>query len=150
VAGGFEIVLGCDLVVASTTARFGLPEVKRALFAGGDGILLGTRIPLPVALEITLTGDLFDAERALALGLVNRVVAPDEVLPTALALAERIAANGPLGIAATKELVRLAVADVEAAHARQREWYPVVFQSEDAREGATAFVEKRDPVWRGR
>jgi enoyl-CoA hydratase/carnithine racemase len=77
-------------------------------------------------------------------------VAPDEVLPTALALAERIAANGPLGIAATKELVRLAVADVEAAHARQREWYPVVFQSEDAREGATAFVEKRDPVWRGR
>lgn len=150
VAGGFEIVLGCDLVVASTTARFGLPEVKRALFAGGDGILLGTRIPLPVALEITLTGDPFDAERALALGLVNRVVAPDEVLPTALALAERIAANGPLGIAATKELVRLAVADVGAAHARQREWYPMVFQSEDAREGATAFVEKRDPVWRGR
>ncbi len=150
VAGGFEIVLGCDLVVASTTARFGLPEVKRALFAGGDGILLGTRVPLPVALEITLTGDLFDAERALALGLVNRVVPPGEVLPTALALAERIAANGPLGIAATKELVRLAVASVEQAHARQREWYPVVFQSEDAREGATAFVEKRDPVWRGR
>jgi enoyl-CoA hydratase len=150
VAGGFELVLGCDLVVASTTARFGLPEVKRALFPGGDGILLGTRIPLPVAMEITLTGDYVDAERALTLGLVNRVVAPEHVLPVALELAQRIAANGPLAITATKELVRLAVTDVEQAHARQTEWFPTIFQSEDAREGAAAFVEKRDPIWRGR
>jgi len=150
VAGGFELVLGCDLVVASSAARFGLPEVKRALFPGGDGILLGTRIPLPIALEITLTGDYVDAERALALGLVNQVVEPERVLDVAVDLANRIAANGPLAITATKELVRLAVADVERAHARQTEWFPTVFQSEDAREGATAFVEKRDPVWKGR
>ena len=150
VAGGFEIVLGCDLVVASSEARFGLPEVKRALFPGGDGILLGTRIPLPIALEITLTGDYVDADRAYALGLVNRVVPPDQVLDAALDLAVRIAANGPLAIKATKELTRLAVSGVEQAHARQQEWYPVIFQSEDAKEGATAFVEKREPVWRGR
>jgi enoyl-CoA hydratase len=150
VAGGFELVLGCDLVVASAEARFGLPEVKRALFPGGDGILLGTRIPLPIALEINLTGDYVDAARALALGLVNRVVPPADVLDTAIELAERIAANGPLAITATKELTRLAVTDVERAHERQREWFPVVFQSEDALEGATAFVEKRDPVWKGR
>lgn len=150
VAGGFEIVLGCDLVVASAEAKFGLPEVKRALFPGGDGILLATRIPLPVALEITLTGDYIDAERAYALGLVNRVVSPDDVLASALELAGRIAANGPLAITATKELTRLAVTSVEQAHARQQEWFPVIFQSEDAKEGATAFVEKRDPVWKGR
>jgi len=150
VAGGFEIVMGCDLVVASADAKFGLPEVKRALFPGGDGILLATRIPLPIALEINLTGDYIDADRAYALGLVNRVVPADEVLATALELAAKIAANGPLGVKATKELVRLAVTSVEQAHARQKEWFPVVFQSEDAVEGATAFVEKRDPVWKGR
>lgn len=150
VAGGFEIVLGCDLVVASSEARFGLPEVKRALFPGGDGILLGTRIPLAIALEVTLTGDYIDAERAHALGLVNRVVAPERVLDTALELAAKIAANGPLAIRATKELTRLAVTSVDQAHARQSEWFPTIFGSEDATEGATAFVEKRDPVWKGR
>jgi enoyl-CoA hydratase len=120
------------------------------LFPGGDGILLGTRIPLPIALEITLTGDYIDAERAYELGIVNRVVPPDQVLDAALDLATRIAANGPLAIKATKELTRLAVTSVEQAHARQQEWYPIIFQSEDAKEGATAFVEKREPVWRGR
>lgn len=150
VAGGFEIVMGCDLVVASADAKFGLPEVKRALFPGGDGILLATRIPLPIALEINLTGDYIDADRAYALGLVNRVVPAEQVLDAALELASKIAANGPLGVKATKELVRLAVTSVEQAHARQQEWFPVVFQSEDAVEGATAFVEKRDPVWKGR
>ncbi len=150
VAGGFELLLGCDLVVIAEGARVGLPEVKRGLFAGGGGIFLGTRIPLSIALELTLTGDPIDASRAAALGLVNAVVPADKVLDVALDYAERIAANGPLALAATKELVRLAVFDAPAAKARQRELQPVIFASEDAREGAIAFAEKRDPVWQGR
>jgi enoyl-CoA hydratase/carnithine racemase len=150
VAGGFELLLGCDIIVASSGARFGLPEVKRGLFAAGGGTFLGTRVPLAVALEIALTGDTIDAERAHALGLVNAVVPPDDVLSTALGYADRIAANGPLGVAATKELVRLGVTDAARAAERLRELQPLVFGSEDAKEGATAFVEKRPPVWRGR
>ncbi len=150
VAGGLELLLGCDLVVAAEGARFGLPEVQRGLFPAGGGTFLGTRIPLAVALEMTLTGDPIDAARAHALGLVNAVVPADEVLPTALALAERIAANGPLGVAATRELVRLAVADPARAWARVEELQAEVFASADAREGAQAFVERRAPVWTGR
>jgi enoyl-CoA hydratase len=150
VAGGFELLLCCDVVVASDQARFGLPEVKRALFPAGGGVFLGTRIPLAIALEMALTGDPVDAARAAALGLVNQVVPPDEVLDAALALASRIAANGPLALEATKELVRLAVTDAERARSRQDEWMPRIFGSDDAKEGATAFVEKRAPVWRGR
>lgn len=150
VAGGFELLMGCDVVVASADARFGLPEVKRGLFAAGGGIFLSTRIPLAVALEMTLTGDYIDAERALSLGLVNQVVAPAEVLDAGIAMAERIARNGPLALQATKELVRLAVSDAKAAEEKQAEWSPKVFGSEDAKEGATAFIEKRDPVWTGR
>ena len=150
VAGGFELLLCCDLVVASQDAMFGLPEVKRALFPAGGGIFLGTRIPLAVALEMTLTGDSIDAARAAALGLVNRVVPAAEVLDAAVALAERIAANGPLGLAATKELVRLAVTNADEARDKQNEWMPRIFGSDDAREGATAFIEKREPRWQGR
>ena len=150
VAGGFEVLMGCDLVVASSDARFGLPEVKRGLFAAGGGTALATRIPLAIALELTLTGDLIDAGRAAALGLVNRVVPPTEVLDTALGLAERIAANGPLGLQATKQLVRLAVQGPAEAAAIQADWQKKVFGSEDAREGATAYIEKRNPVWKGR
>ena len=150
VAGGFEVLLGCDLVVASADARFGLPEVKRGLFAAGGGTALGTRIPLAIALELALTGDLVDADRAATLGLVNRVVPPAEVLETAVTLAERIAANGPLGLRATKQLVRLATRGPAEVAAVQAEWQAKVFSSEDAREGAAAFIEKRDPVWKGR
>ena len=149
VAGGFELLMGCDIVVASSEARFGLPEVKRGLFAAGGGIMLGTRIPMAVALELALTGDYVDAQRAYDLGLVNQVVEPDEVLEGAIAMAERVARNGPLGLQATKELIRLAVTDVAAAREKQNEWQPKVFGSEDAKEGATAFIEKRDPVWKG-
>jgi enoyl-CoA hydratase len=150
VAGGLELLLGCDIIVASSQAMFGLPEVKRGLIPAGTGTLLGTRIPLAIALEMALTGDSIDAARARELGLVNAVVAPDEVLATALAYAERVAANGPLGVEATKELVRLSVVDAARAAERLREWQPVVFASADAKEGATAFVEKRRPVWQGR
>jgi enoyl-CoA hydratase/carnithine racemase len=150
VAGGFELLLGCDMVVASDQATFGLPEVKRGLFAAGGGVFVGTRIPLAVALELTLTGDPVDAARALTLGLVNEVVPPADVLDAALDLAARIARNGPLALQATKELVRLASRDSDRAWDRQSEWQPMVFASEDAKEGATAFIEKRDPVWTGR
>jgi enoyl-CoA hydratase len=150
VAGGFELLLGCDVIVASSEAEFGLPEVKRGLFPAGGGTFLGTRVALGIALEMTLTGDAISAERAYDLGLVNAVVTPDEVLDTAVALAERIAANGPLGVAAVKELVRLGVSDAARARERLDEWRALVFSSEDAKEGAVAFVEKRAPVWQGR
>ena len=149
-AGGLELLLGCDIVVASQVAVFGLPEVKRGLFAAGGGTAIGRRIPLGAALELVLTGDSIDAGRAYELGLVNRVVPPDEVLPAALAMAQRIAENAPLGLAASKELARLAVTDAGRAAERLDHWRSVVFKSDDAREGATAFVEKRPPVWHGR
>ncbi len=150
VAGGFELLLGCDLIVASSEAKFGLPEVKRGLFPAGWGTFLGTRIPLSVALEMTLTGDSIDADRAYQLGLVNTVVAPGDVLATAISFAERIAANGPLGVTATKQLVRLGVSDAPKATAAIADWQSRVFSSEDAKEGAMAFVERRAPVWKGR
>jgi enoyl-CoA hydratase/carnithine racemase len=150
VAGGFELLLACDVIVASSEAEFGLPEVKRGLFPAGGGTFLGTRVALGVALEMTLTGDAISAERAYDLGLVNAIVTPDEVIGSAVAFAERIAANGPLGVAAVKELVRLGVSDAVRARQRRDEWRRVVFSSEDAKEGAVAFVEKRAPVWHGR
>jgi enoyl-CoA hydratase/carnithine racemase len=150
VAGGFELLLGCDVIVASSDAEFGLPEVQRGLFPAGGGTFLGTRIPLGIALEMALTGDRISAARAYDLGLVNSVVPPESVLETAVSVAQRIAANGPLALTAVKELVRLGVSDTARARERVREWQEVVFNSEDAREGATAFVERRPPVWRGR
>lgn len=150
VAGGFEMLLGCDLIVASSAARFGLPEAKRGLFAARGGMFLATRIPVAIALELVLTGDTIDAERAHGLGLINRVTPPDQVLSVALELAQSIARNAPLAIAASRELVRLAMLDPAAAKVRQADWRERVFTSLDAKEGARAFVEKRDPAWQGR
>jgi enoyl-CoA hydratase len=150
VGGGFELMLECDLVVAAAHARFGLAEVKRGLLPGGGGTLLATRIPLALALEITLTGDTFDAERAREIGLVNRVVPGPEVLDEATALAGRIAENGPLAVAVIRRLVRAGAVDGGQAAWASRGELRQVFGSEDAREGAQAFVEKRAPRWVGR
>ena len=150
VAGGFELMMGCDLVVASSAAVFGLPEVKRGLFPAGGGTFLATRIPMAVASELLLTGDNITAERAYELGLVNAVVSPDQVLDAAVGYAERIAANGPLGLTAVKELIRLGVSDRARAAERMAHWHQVIFNSADAKEGAQAFIERRPPVWQGR
>jgi len=150
IGGGLELLLGGDVIVAAGSAKFGFPEVKRGLFAAGGGTDIGTKIPLAIALEMTLTGDLIDAKRAYEIGLVNAVVPGAEVLDAALAVAERIAANAPLGLAASKDLVRLSVSDAGSVPARRQEWQSTVFTSDDAKEGATAFIEKRPPVWTGR
>jgi enoyl-CoA hydratase/carnithine racemase len=150
IGGGLELLLGCDVIVASAQATFGFPEVKRGLFPAGGGTFIGTRIPPGVALELVLTGDPVDAARAYQIGLVNAVVPAVEVLDAAVGFAERIAGNAPLGVAAAKELIRLGVADADAAATRLREWQAVVFASADAKEGARAFVEKRRPDWQGR
>jgi len=151
-AGGTELVLATDLIVAARDARFGLPEVKRGLVAGGGGLIrLPQRIPHQKAMELALTGDSFTAEDGLGYGLVNRVTEPGEALAGALDLAGRIAANAPLAVTATKEIV-MAARDwrAEDAFALQRVIFGPVFASADAREGATAFAEKRLPVWLGK
>ncbi|XVQ14735.1 enoyl-CoA hydratase-related protein [Spirillospora sp. CA-255316] len=150
VGGGLELLLGCDVIVAAETAKFGLPEVKRGLYPAGGGTGIGTRIPLAIALEMTMTGDPIEARRAYELGLVNAVASPEKVLDAAVDLAERIAENAPMALAAIKELVRLGVTDSARAAERNKELAASVFSSEDAREGAAAFVEKRKPVWKGR
>ncbi len=149
-AGGFEIVLSCDLVVAAETARFGIPEVKRGLMAAAGGLIrLPKRVPLAVALELAMTGDPIDASRALALGLVNRVVPADRVVDEAIALADRIGENSPIAVRNSRQLVREAAEMSEAdGWARTLELMMPVFESGDAVEGATAFAEKRAPVWR--
>ena len=150
VGGGLELVLGSDLVVAARHARFGLPEVKRGLFPAGNGTLIATRIPLALALEMGLTGELVDAQRAAEMGLVNRVVAADALMDDALALAGRVAANGPLGVALTKRLMRAAVQQGPSHGRATPDEAAAVFGSEDAKEGAAAFMEKRTPDFKGR
>jgi enoyl-CoA hydratase/carnithine racemase len=152
VAGGCEIALACDLIVAGRDARLGVPEVKRSLVAAGGALLrLPRRLPTGVAMELALTGDPIGAERAHALGLVNMLAEPGGALAAAVELAGRIAANGPLALAATKRiLVESAGWTDEEFWRRQGEISGPVFASEDAREGATAFAEKRDPAWKGR
>lgn len=152
VAGGFELLLACDLVVAADTAKFGVPEVKRALVAGGGAaLLLPRRIPRALALELLLTGDPISAKRAAAIGLVNRVTAEGGALAGAVELATAIAANGPMAVRVTKEIAfRAADLSFSDGWAVQDELMAPVFVSEDAQEGATAFAERREPVWRGR
>jgi len=151
-AGGFELLLACDLVVAGASARFGVPEVKRSLVAGAGGaLLLAKRVPRALALELLLTGDPIDAARAAEIGLVNRVVPEGGALEAAVELAERIAANGPLAVTATKQIA-LSGGDwpPEQCWDQAAALTAAVFASQDAREGARAFAEKRAPVWRGR
>ncbi|HWI43193.1 MAG TPA: crotonase/enoyl-CoA hydratase family protein [Nocardioides sp.] len=151
-AAGFEVCLACDLVVAGRTAKFGLPEVKRGLVAAGGGaVQIPQRVPPAVANEMLLTGDPISAERAAELGLITRVVDEGTALDVALELAESIASYAPLAVQASKQISQKArewygdVAWVEAPKITQP-----VFDSEDAKEGARAFAEKRSPVWQGR
>jgi len=152
VAGGLEIALSCDLIVAARGAKLGVPEVKRSLVAAGGALLrLPRRIPYHAAMELALTGDPITAERAAELGLVNRLAEPGGAVEEAARLAGEIAVNAPLALVASKRILQ-----------EQHDWSAVemwdaqsaisdpVFVSEDAREGATAFAEKRPPVWRGR
>jgi enoyl-CoA hydratase len=150
--GGFEIVLACDMVVAGARARFGLPEVRRGLAARGGGAWrLPRRLPYALAMEIALTGEPLSAERAERFGLVNRVVADGSALETAIELAALVARNAPLSIAATKAvLVNSADWAIGRAFELQRPLLDPVFASADAREGALAFQERREPVWTGR
>jgi enoyl-CoA hydratase len=149
VGGGMELVLSCDLVVAADHARFGLPEVKRGLFAAGGGTLLPLRIPQAIALEMGLTGRLFSAARAAQVGLVNQVVPLAELKDAALALAAEVAANGPLGVQLTKKLMRNALTHGAESGMASTEESRDVFGSADAREGAQAFLEKRPPAFTG-
>lgn len=152
VAGGFELALSCDLIVAAKGAKLGIPEAKRSLVAAGGGLLrLPKRMPYHVVMELALTGDPMLAERFAEFGVVNRLAEPGEAVNVALELAATIAANGPLALIASKEILQ-----------RQWDWsqeemwsesakiHGPVFGSQDAVEGATAFKEKRAAVWQGR
>src|ERR1700722_649457 len=150
-AGGFELALSCDLLVASEEAKFGLPEVRRSLVAGAGGLLrLPRRIPYHLTMEIALTGEHYPAERLYQAGLVNRLVPAGQALAAARELAARVALGGPLALTAAKRgVVESADWDSGEAFQRQGEIISPVFASADAREGAMAFAEKRAPVWRG-
>lgn len=150
-AGGTELALATDLIVASTDSAFGIPEVKRGLVAGGGGLLrLPQRIPSAIAMELALTGDNLSAERAHALGMVNVLADPGSALDAAIALAEKIAANGPLAVAATKQIIVESRGwTPETMFAEQNKLLAPVFSSNDAKEGAIAFAEKRPPKWTG-
>ena len=152
VAGGLEVALACDLIVAARGAKLGIPEVKRSLVAAGGALLrLPRRIPYHLAMELALTGDPILAERAAELGLVNRLAEPGTAVEVALELAGEIAVNAPLALIASKRIL-----EQQWDWSRERMWdaqnaiSEPVFSSEDAREGSTAFAEKRPPVWRGK
>jgi enoyl-CoA hydratase/carnithine racemase len=150
-AGGTELALATDLIVASKDAAFGIPEVKRGLVAGGGGLLrLPERIPPAIAMELALTGENFTAERAHALGMVNVLAEPGGALEAAIALAERITVNGPLAVAATKRIIVESRGwSPDTRFAEQNTILMPVFSSNDAKEGAIAFAEKRPAHWTG-
>jgi enoyl-CoA hydratase len=151
-AGGFELVLACDLVVASDAAQFGVPEVKRGLAATAGGLVrLPRQLPYRIALELALTGDMFPAKRAYEYGLVNRLVSAGQAFEEAKRLAQTIAGNGPLSVAASKRvIVESQDWSSEEMWDKQAALTEHVFTSEDAREGSKAFAEKRKPVWKGK
>ena len=150
-AGGFELAIACDMIVASKGSKFGIPEVKRGLAAGGGGMVhLPRLLPRPLAMEMALTGEPITAERAYELGLVN-LVTDGPAVDGARALAARVAACGPLAVAASKGVIRDSwLWPTEDINTLQSPYIAKVFASEDAREGATAFAEKRKPNWQGR
>jgi enoyl-CoA hydratase len=151
-AGGTEIVLSCDLVVASTTATFGIPEVKRSLGAAAGGLFrLGRKIPLNLAMELALTGDPIAAEQAHSHGLVNRLVEPGKALDGAIALAEQVCANAPVAVRESRAIVLNATnAPDDVGWKMSMEGMAVAMRSDDFSEGLTAFIEKRPPRWTGR
>lgn len=151
-AGGCELILSCDMIVASEGARFALPEVKRGLFAAAAGPLRLQRVlPRNIALELVATGDPIDGARAYQLGMVNRLVVQDALIEAAMALAAAIAVNAPLAVRESLKIAR-ETPDLDEAEywARSREVEALVFVSDDAREGPIAFLEKRAPRWTGR
>lgn len=151
-AGGFEIALSCDLIVAADSANFGLPEVKRGIVPGSGGMVrLPSRIPYHMAMEMVLTGGIYPAARMAELGLVSRLAEAGKATEQALALAEQIAANGPLAVQTAKSIIS------QSRDWRQSDLFDLqrpriagIFTSADAKEGATAFAEKREPVWQGK
>ncbi|WP_240504334.1 crotonase/enoyl-CoA hydratase family protein [Tsuneonella mangrovi] len=150
-AGGLELMIACDLVVANAGAKFGIPEAKRGLVAAAGGVMmLPDQIPERVAMELALTGEFIDAPRAYELGLINRVV-DGAALDGAIALANTIAANGPLAVRVSKQIVKESRGwPMDERYDRQARLIAPVFVSEDAREGAAAFAEKRKPNWKGK
>ena len=151
-AGGFELAITCDLIVAADNSRFGIPEVKRGLAAAAGGLVkLPKQIPPRIAVELALTGDFVDAARVYELGLINRVCEAGRALDGAMELAQKIAANGPLAVAASLKTIAGAQDwRSDEMFAKQAEIVNPVFTSEDAIEGATAFAEKRAPLWKGK
>lgn len=151
-AGGLELAISCDLIVAAENAKFGVPEVKRGLAAAAGGLVkLPRQIPSRVAMELALTGDFISAQRAYELGLINAVVPAGTALDAAKELAAKIAANGPLAVARSKQVI-MEQSDWSQAEmfSKQADIVMPVFTSEDAIEGATAFAEKRAPNWKGK
>ena len=150
-AGGLELMISCDLVVASSSAKFGIPEVKRGLAAAAGGLMkLPDQIPHKVAMELALTGEFIDAARAYELGLVNRVT-DGSAMDGAMELARAISANGPLAVKISKQIIEESRGwSLDTRWEEQGKLMPQIFMSEDAREGAAAFAEKRAPNWKGK